>query len=337
MSSDDYLERLERLARLRETGALNTKEFEREKAQLLQQNRGPVEVAGEIGSSVHAPDFPVTAIGARRRWPLWAVAGLALAGSSGWALANWTRVQPADKTAPLVNPARTGHSSAAAPELRAQPRTSAIRRLAAERQVDMAFDAVFGHGKREIRIGEEATYAYAKGRVVWAEFGPVLIVEGSGDPSPPSLGALGIFYLREKPGAKFEEVRRWPDAVTGSIMGNPPQWKIRYDLTDQPVIESVSGGVWQGYACQSTVLTELTRDGPNDLVVFDSHYDSLGAKGNDGTSYDGTISHIVRNRSFIVKFSGTQSATQHFDRKGGKYVRVPDPGGELSESAIPTC
>ena len=333
MTDADHLERLERLARLRETGALSQHEFEREKALLLGQGRTPdaaVEAAThETGKPAPAPKTSAP----KRRLALWAAAGLALAGGSGWALADWTGVTPAENNAAQVNAAKAaasnGTSSPAAP--------SAIRALSAERQVDLAFDAVFGKGEREIRVPEQAAYTYGKGRVLWADFGPILIVEGSGEPYPPAVGTLGIFYLRELPGAKFEEVRRWPDAVTGSAMGNPPQWKIRDDVIRGIVIESTGGGVWQGYACSSTTLTELAPNGPRGLVTFDSHYDSTGAVGEGGESYDGSIANVARNRSFDVRYTGTRPITEHYVRKGREFVRVPGANEEMNESPVPTC
>lgn len=184
---------------------------------------------------------------------------------------------------------------------------------------------------------EEAVYRYTKGRIIWADFGPVLIVEGSGEPSPLALGTLGVFYLREIAGAKFEEVHRWPDAVAGGTMGNPPQWKIRADIADRPVIEVTGGGVWQGYRCDTTTLTELTADGPKLLATFDSSYSSVGAEGDAGQTYDGTIANAVRNRSFDVRFTGTRAITEHYVREGVEYLRVPAKDEEMNEGMIPTC
>lgn len=223
------------------------------------------------------------------------------------------------------------------PAADSQPALSLIRALPAQRQVDLAFDAVFGLKEREIHVSDEAVYSYSKGKVVWADFGPVLIVEGSGGSSPVDFGTLGLFYLRETPGPKFEEVRRWPDAVAGGTMGNPPQWKIRTDFADRPVIEATGGGVWQGYGCDTTTLTELTASGPKLLATFASGYSSEGAEGDAGQIYDGTIVNVVRGRSFDVRFTGTRTITEHYVRKGAEYVRVPGKEEEMNESVIPTC
>lgn len=337
MSMDDPLSRLERLARLREAGALSEEEFEREKARLL-PGRGDFAVPDsnvDAGAPAREERKPKPREG--RRWPWLLAAGIALAGSAGWALANWSDLGADQVAAAGVAPVRDTKRPSPGPEPGGKPNNSGMRALSEKQQVDLAFGAVFGLGEREIRVSEETVYSYAKGRVLWTDFGPVLIVEGSGEPYPPALGTLGIFYLREVAGPKFEEVRRWPDAAVGSIMGNPPQWKIRRDITDRPVIESTSGGVWQGYACDSITLTELAPGGPRALVTFDSAYDDSGAEGADGQRYDGAIVNVVRNRSFDVRFSGTATIIEHFVRKGARYERVPAADEELNEGLIPTC
>lgn len=339
MATDDHLSRLERLTRLREAGALSAEEFDREKAQLLQWHEATVTTASSPedpeNKAMPAQDGEGRAPG-KRRWPFAALAGLTLLGGSGWALAHrggaTSSVAMAD-AAPGV--ARKASATQSPPT--AKPAPSAIRSLPEEKQMDLAFDAVFELGEREMRVTEDAVYTYAKGKLVWASFGPVLIVEGNGEPYPAGLGTLGIFYLREMHGAKFAETGRWPDAVTGSIMGNPPQWKIRRDILDGLVIESTAGGVWQGYVCDAKTLTELTPTGPRSLVTFDSHYDSSGATEDGGQTYDGTIVNVVRNRSFDVRFDGSRLITQHFVRKGTHYVSLPAADGEESKSAIPTC
>ena len=337
MTADDHLSRLERLARLRDTGALSAEEFEREKAVLFQQSDAGVTHADEAEESPPANPSTETGARARRRWPLLVLVGLALAGGGGWALANWTGITASPRaTGANLTHDEKPNPSASAPA--GKPSPSTLRALPAEKQVDLAFEAVFGSGAREISVPEQAVYTYGKGKVVWGDFGPILIAEGTGDePYPVALGTLGIFYLREIAGAKFEEVRRWPDAVVGSIMASPPQWKVRQDITDGMVIESTAGGVWQGYACDSKTLTELTPSGPRSLVTFASHYDSSGAVEEGYQTFDGTIVNVVRNRSFDVRFSGTRTITEHFVRKGAGYVRVPGDNEEMNEGAIPTC
>lgn len=271
------------------------------------------------------------------RMARWAAIGFLLVGGSGLALADLAgrKSRSSAMHADRVEAEPAG-ASAAGVAKRHRIELSGISALPIERQVDLAYDAVFGRDGRKIKTSGEDTYTYSKGQVVWPDFGPVLIMEGSGEPNPVAFGTLGIAYLRETADEKFEEVRLWPDAVQGSMMGNPPQWKVRRDITDGIVIESVHGGVWQGYACDTTTLTELTPDGPRHLAAF-TGYDDTGAKGSSGERYDGAITNVVRNRSFDVQYTGTRPVTEHYIRKGKEFVRVPAPDEEMNESSIPTC
>ena len=272
----------------------------------------------------------------KQRWAIRAMLALTLAAGATLALAKIGGHSRLDATSPS---ARTGAGKqwVAAQTVAATSAASSIRELPAERQVDLAFDAVFGKGEREIELSDDASFAYSRGKVIWAEFGPVLIVEGNGDPYPAALGTLGIFYLRELPGGTFEEVHRWPDAVAGGIMGNPPSWKVRQDIVDHPVIEATAGGVWQGYACDATSLTELTPAGPKSLVVFNSQYDSRSAGVGAGEYYAGAITQVVRNRSFDVRFTGTRQLTRHYVRNGEVYESSPSDTGKPGGDDIPTC
>ena len=337
MATDDHLSRLERLTRLREAGALSAEEFDREKARLLQWHEATTATASAPEDKATPTEDGGERAPGTQRWPFAALAGLTLLGGSGWALAHRGGITTSSLVMADAGPGVARKAPATQSPPTPKPAPSAIRGLPEEKQVDLAFDAVFGLGEREMRVAEDAVYTYAKGKLVWASFGPVLIVEGNGETYPAGLGTLGIFYLREMPGAKFAETGRWPDAVTGSIMGNPPQWKIRHDILDGLVIESTAGGVGQGYACDTKTLIELTSTGPKPLVTFDSYYDSSGATEEGGQTYDGTIVNVVRNRSFDVRFDGSRLITEHFVRKGAHYVRMPAANGEESESAIPTC
>ncbi|MBD3728367.1 MAG: SHOCT domain-containing protein [Sphingomonadales bacterium] len=338
MSTDDDLDRLERLARLRDSGALNAEEFEREKALLLQRDPSLSPTGGDAENPAQPAEESEAADRHRRRWPLLLIGGLALAGGGGWALAHWagSAVQPAGPGE--AGAATSAAHSTPAPAAGTTAPRSTIRSLPATRQVELAYAAVFGRGARDIAMPDDLVYSYDQGKVVWTDFGPVLLAEGTGnEPYPVALGTLGVFYLREVPGGKFEALRSWPDAIIGSIMANPPQWKVREDITDRPVVESSAGGVWQGYGCDATTLTELTPGGPKSLVTFDSHYDSSGAVEDGFETYDGVIANVVRNRSFDVRFTGTATIVQHFIRKGTGFVRVPAASEEMGESSIPTC
>ncbi len=212
--------------------------------------------------------------------------------------------------------------------------------LAPKQQVALALDAVFGAGKPRQWSDGEVTLVFGEGQVVWTGFGPVLVAKAKDrDASPTGSGALGLFYLRVDRQGTFRLSAQWPDAVAGSIMGVAPEWNLRHDLAEHPVIEARAGGVWQGYACSTTTLVELTPSGPRQRATFPSAYDSSAAatRNGDHAHYNGTITHAVRNLSFDLRITGTNSFTQHFLRRGETYIRVPEAYETLEESALPTC
>ena len=142
-----------------------------------------------------------------------------------------------------------------------------------------------------------------------------------------SIGALGIFYLKEE-GGTFRVTRAWPDAIGGSIMGNPPEWKFATGFGPNPVIIATGGGVWQGYRCESTTVTELRPSGPAALVSFNSVYENGGAVADPKKveSITGEITNVQQN-SFDVRFTGTRNFIHHYIRKGDVFIR-PDPAGD---------
>lgn len=330
MTTDNRFDRLEQLNRLREAGALTQDEFDAEKQRLLHPEPEPVADAPLAVASEEPLEEPAP----RRRMP-WlglGVAAVALVTLGGWGLAEWTR----DGVPSATEQPETAAAEATEeePEPTAEPEAT-IESLPSDRQLELAYAAVFGSDTTRTLRTDDTSFSYSGGRVLWTRFGPVLVVEGTGEAQRTALGTLGLFYLREVPGPAFETVRQWPDAIPGSVMGNPPEWKARNDLSGTTVIEATGGGVWQGYACDSTSLTELTPTGPVTLVTFESGYNSTGALGDEGESYTGKIGSIVRGRSFEVQFSGTRDFTNRYVRQGNRYTRQPVTDG--TDGDIPTC
>ncbi|MBL0021698.1 hypothetical protein [Sphingorhabdus sp.] len=215
---------------------------------------------------------------------------------------------------------------------RVQPSVRSMSALSEGERLVLAYTAIFGKPKAEdVKSGD---YSYSGGQVLqvgklWVLLAPADHLEAY----PINMGALGIFYLSENKG-KYALKQRWPEFVGGSIMGNPPEWEVRNDLTDYPVIVSTAGGVWQGYMCQNISLTELRPDAPHVIADFASLYTDGGAKaeGEPTTEIEGKIGAAVKNKSFDVRFEGTSSFTHRYTRsEDGKFI--PEPHAE----AVPTC
>ena len=200
-------------------------------------------------------------------------------------------------------------------------------------QLTRAYAALFDTSRTEdVKSGD---YSYSGGKLLqmgggrWILLAPANHLEAY----PVNLGALGIFYLAESEG-KFAVKGRWPDFISGSIMGNPPEWELRNDVSDHPVVVSTAGGVWQGFSCANMALIELGSEGPRQIAEFPSQYDDSGAKGGDQpvTGIEGRLQNPVKNVRFEVMYQGTRSFVH-------RYIRTPDGKYALvkNDDSVPTC
>jgi hypothetical protein len=265
---------------------------------------------------------------------LWLCLTAALAGCDINSAAQHDQIDAADDAASGAA-AKMSDPSRAATEAAFAAGAAVMKAMPEEEQLALAYKALFGNGSREILTSSGRELRYDDGKIIWLDDTAILVAPGSnGDSSPVTIGALGIFYLKPN-GQEFMLLKKFPVAIDGSIMGNPPEWEISKEFGSFPVIVSKAGGVWQGYSCGATLLTELIPSGPSDLVGFDSHYSNGGARGDDDQdqTVDGEIVNIVKDKSFEVRFGGTQNFTHHYDRHGDSYTRPP---GDTKEE-IPKC
>jgi hypothetical protein len=208
---------------------------------------------------------------------------------------------------------------------------------AAEKPLAVAFQAAFGKKdsivlKKQGQLKEDVKYT--PGDLVDAPFGPVLLSPGEVEsPSHVNSGKLAIIYL--KPSAKgFDVVKKFvPAAETGSF-GKIVDWNVNRSFGDLPIVTVNGAGNWQGYACSTATLIELTPDGPKELATVPMTYDNSGAVGGKNpVQISGRIDNIQPRKSFdIVYFAGSKEFTDHYVRKGDSYVLAA--GGK---SRMQTC
>lgn len=303
----DPFEHHEQLVRLRQSGVLSQAEFEREKAHLLDGV---------------APSAPEPA--ARRSVQRFCggLAALTLAAGLGAGLAVWI-VQDWMGQGPTLTAASTSNPVVNT-LVRADVTRESLRQSPPERQVQLAMHAVFGGREPTVQTRDGMVYHYRRGQLVWTPTGAVLVAPGThAQALPATTGTLGVFYLKEEQGA-FQVESRWPQALDGSIMGDPRAWEISTSFGATPVIVSTAGGIWQGVRCETTTLTELTASGPVNLIAFRAIYDNTGAArdGGEVASIEGAISNIVAGKSFDVEFTGSRNFTQRYGRFGRFYQRL---------------
>ncbi|HEY0413158.1 MAG TPA: SHOCT domain-containing protein [Allosphingosinicella sp.] len=334
---------LERLQRLRESGALTDEEFQTEKRRILGHEAGP---EPEPAPAANPGDEQRIEVAEARpsRLPLYLIAAgaaLIVAIVAGLWLG---RIVGGTDEGTAANVSLPANDFAADANL-IQPQAPAdVHTLAPAEQIARAFEAAFGaHGSATVKIDAGKDYGtdsfpeevrYAPGRLIWATFGPVLISEGEvKDAAHVSAGRIAVHYLR--PAAdRFEVARAFPSAVVTGSSGKVARWSVSQRFSDWPVIVSEGGGMWQGYACSWLKLTELRPGGPVHLATIPLSYDDTGAQEDEttATAIEGKMINIVRNQSFDMVYSGARSFSEHWVRSGDAYALA---GG--GKSAMETC
>ncbi len=304
---------LERLQRLRESGALTDEEFQAEKRRLLgYQSAAPAEETVEVGAQ--APSR-------RRLWIILGLAGLLVAIVAGLMFGRMSGGGD-DGIIDLPMPTENEAADSNLVEAKAIPD---IRTLAPDEQLARAFEAAFGsRGEAVMSVpgdGSDEDVRFAPGRLIWPAFGPVLISEGKvQDPAHASAGKIAVHYL--KPAAdRFEVVRAFPGAVSTGSNGEVARWSLNPRFSNWPVVAAEGGGTGQGYSCSSLILTELRPDGPARIAEVPLVYDDTGAK-EDGTgqAIEGRILNIAKNQSFDVVYSGSRRFSEHYVRGPGGFA-----------------
>jgi hypothetical protein len=309
-------EELERLQRLRESGALTDEEFQAEKRRLL----GHESIAPAREGARESVEVEPRAPSRRRIWILLGAVGLLLAVAAGLYFGRSSTGDDGiiDLPMPTENVVEDGNlveAKAAAPDVRALP---------ADEQLARAFEAAFGsRGGAALAVeadGASEIVRYAPGRLVWAAFGPVLVSEGKvQDPAHASAGKIAIHYLKPT-GERFEVARAFPAAVSTGSSGQVARWSLNPRFSNWPVVVAEGGGTAQGYTCSWLILTELRPDGPAKVAQVPLVYDDRGAK-EDGTgrSIEGKILNIAKDQSFDVVYSGSRRFSEHYVRGPGGY------------------
>ena len=315
---------LERLQRLRESGALTDEEFQAEKRRLLgHQSIAPAQESGEV-----EPPAPSRL----RIWILLGAAALVAAVVAGLLLGRTSGGD--DGIIDLPMPEENVAADENLVEAKAVPD---VRTLPPEEQLARAFEAAFGsRGEAVLAVasdGADEDVRYAPGRLVWPAFGPVLLSEGKvQDPAHVSVGRIAIHYLKPA-GDRFQVVRAFPAGVVTGSSGQVAQWNVSPRFSNWPVVVSEGGGTWQGYTCSSLKLTELRPGGPVELATVPLSYDDAGANADEAAAktIHGKILNVVKGQSFDVVYSGSRAFSEHYVRSGDRYEVA---GGE---SSMETC
>jgi hypothetical protein len=290
------LERLERLQRLRESGALDEEEFRSEKSKLLTDN---------------ARDRTAT-----QRWRIYGtIAAVALIGAVSlglWATRN--EQAPTSRASLPPKPAEVSPRTVLAPvEVRS----------GADRLAD-AFEAATGHRSAFSKREGGDVVSTKPIRIIELSFGPALLTKREiKDGCHACTGAIGVYYLKEE-GGRTTVTGRWPNAVEGWGWGAAPaEWHITEKFTAYPSIYASGGFMGQGVVMESSTLTELRPEGPTTSDLIGTGFSDEGAIVDDERTpciVEGKISNIRRDRSFDVIVRGSVKGVDHYVKRNGKFV-----------------
>lgn len=319
----DRIEALERLQRLRETGALTEAEFAAEKAALL----GRADAVPDAPPREHAAESTTVALARRRpEWLIPAVVGAALLVFivAAMLLLRGGGGDSAD-TAAAVNVT----APAPAPPIANQPeseRAPAIRSRPQSEQLAAAFAAAFGG--RATRTVEEAEISFRPGSLTWIGERAVLISNGTNaEECHACAGMVAVHYLTPT-GDGFRSAGEWLSVATDDY-GRPPDWRISSDLTGRPALRVENGGGNQGIFCSFVSYYDLSGDRPAEIARVQTGYTNEGEEG--GFEIEGRIANLQRGRSFDVVYSGYESFTETYRFRGGRFVL------DGRESRVPSC
>jgi hypothetical protein len=299
----DHIEALERLQRLRESGALTDGEFEREKARLLQ---------------------PPPATPRPQSW-IWIAGGAAaivLAALLVMMLRREGPTQGNESASANIATARAPEANLTTPA----PAEAGIRTRPPAEQLAAAFRTAFGRAGRATRAVNGATVTYTPGGLRWIGDRAVLVSPGrSSEECHACPGFVAVHYLRAE-GDGFRPAGEWLSTVQGGTFGQVPGWEFSTLLSDQPMVALSSGGMWQGIVCSGSSYYELGANGPREVAGFLVGMDSTGSGIVEAGSFEGRVRNVAKGRSFDVVYTGSQRFTEHYEWRGGRYVLAG--GGE---------
>jgi hypothetical protein len=319
----ERIEALERLQRLRESGALSEEEFAAEKAALLGQSGAvpapPPEDGVERERAIVAP----------RRRPEWLIPAALLGALALFAAVAWLALRGGGGETADLSQLNVAAPAAALPpeENKAEPApVPTIRDRPEPEQLAAAFRAAFG--SRTTRQIEEADISFRPGRLLWVGDHAMLVSNGSNAEECHACAGMVAVHRLAPAADGFRVEGEWLSVATDDY-GRPPDWRITDELTGRPALRVENGGGNQGIFCDFVTWYDLAGARPAEIARVQTGYSNEGEEG--GFELQGRIANVRPGRSFDVVYTGYESFTETYRLRGGRFEL------EVAESRVPSC
>jgi hypothetical protein len=308
-AGNDRLDRLERLANLRASGALTEEEFVVEKQAIL-------------GGDLLPSESPVDGGGELRSWPgrrASLVFGVpvtaAIVGAALWAA--WPAHDPKGGTAPAkLSPPRAIVEAPSPPPVAVT--------MSPKQQLEAAFRAQYGQsGTATLTFGEDR-YTFRPAALIPVESYFALISVGSGPDYHAAAGKLSVAYL-DRAGTEFRKAGVAPVIATTGTFGAINGWRLRRDLGSSPVSAIEGGGTWQGCTLGGVTLIELGSQQPQITAEFIPIAFENDSGFGEASSYDGRLERSGDGIRAI--YTGDITKTVEYQRQDGRLVATSEEPG----------
>lgn len=197
-----------------------------------------------------------------------------------------------------------------------------------EAALEPAFVVAFGLAKdaapesvREID-GRSYTFRPVVLQPVTYDVYALLSVGSLADAGHGDGGINAVHYLQGSPTGWISTGEWLGLGAVGTVGNGATAWGSSIALGRHPYFLTSGGGVWQGCAISSTVLTQLTPERPIDRGGFTDGMSSGAGLNQVEQSYDGAIVAADYDKGFTVAYTGTKAFEQRYVLKKGKYELV---------------
>ncbi|MCW3837068.1 hypothetical protein ACFQ1E_13085 [Sphingomonas canadensis] len=221
-----------------------------------------------------------------------------------------------------------GGGNATQPSNAAAAESGGAVKTASAAQLGQAFAAVFGKSSPVVRVVDGSKQTTKAAQLLLVDGRAILLTTMEiADGCHACAGALGVYYL-EPQGDGYRVTARYPEAISGDGWGAAPQWSLAPEFADGLIIKTEGGYMGQGYSCEGAALYRLGPKGPEaiaEIALGSSNEGAVGEDSPEAKTLSGAIAGIERNRGFTVRVTGSETFTESYVYRDGKFIR---PSGE---------